>query len=447
MVAKLGLWWDDLRSSLWFIPALITLGAVVLALVTGRVDEVLLAAGRADSAWIFGGGTEGARGVLSSIASGIITVTGVDFSVSIVALQLASSLFSPRVLRNFMGDPANQIVLGVFIGTFTYTLLVLRTVRSEGPQTTAFIPSLSVTLAIALVLVSIGFLIYFIDHTARSIQASVIIERAAATALHEVNHLFPQQIGRAAEGAGEFGVAPPSPPFTVASRRAGYLRQVDEKALFALVEKGRLIIRMEPRIGDFLLPGSPLASVWPAGAIDAEAERAVRRAFVLGEERSPAQDLELAITQLVDIAVKALSPGVNDPTTAKLCLDRLAQVIVVLGERAMPLPYRTDGEGRVLFAAHRTTFERTVDLAFAQIRHFGAGVPSIVVHILRTLEQVTYRLPPQRRAATVAQAEAVLTSAREKISLPDDLAKIERAGDWLQTYRGYGSADAGGRAA
>jgi uncharacterized membrane protein len=164
-----------LKGSLWFIPTLLVLGAFALAFVTVVVDR-RFEGSRAQATWfLFGVGAEGARGVLSAIAGSIITVTGVVFSITIVALQLASTQYSPRVLRTFLEDRANQVVLGVFIATFTYSLLILRTVRGESDDLDAFVPSISVSTALLLGIVSVGLLIFFINHIAQSIRASVII--------------------------------------------------------------------------------------------------------------------------------------------------------------------------------------------------------------------------------------------------------------------------------
>ena len=264
MLARLQLFWTRVRDSLWFLPGTLTLLALGLAFVVTEAER----AGRFEAlvarSWIFGGGVEGARGVLNAIAGGLITVTGVVFSVTIVALQLASSQFTPRVLRNFTADRGNQLVLGVFIATFTYTLLVLRTVRSAEETGEAFVPRLAVTLAVVLVLVSIGFLIYFINHSARSIQVASILERVTQRTLGDIERIFPDPLGQAAEEP------PPDPRFPehnaapVHAEAGGYLQVVDAGVLFALGERRRLQIGMRPHIGEFVLPGQPLAVVSPA---------------------------------------------------------------------------------------------------------------------------------------------------------------------------------------
>ncbi len=447
MRARIATIWDELSESLWLIPFLLTILAVGLALLTIQVDATLLAGRNADPFWTFGGGVEGARGVLSTIATGIITVTGVVFSVTIVALQLASSQFTPRVLRNFTADRGNQVVLGVFIGTFTYSLLVLRSIRSSSPDQTAFVPSLSITVAMILALISIGFLIFFIGHTARSIQAWAIVHRSTKDALRAVDKLFPESLGRPVPRHAAKVPAPTTPAAVVAAEKGGYLQNVGEDALSDLARKHHFTVKMEPHVGDFVLPGQSLATVWPEGAVDEEARRATCRAFVIGPSRTADQDVEFSIGQLVDMAVKALSPGVNDPTTARKCIDGLGEILVVMGNRAMPEVLRTDHDGRLLFIARRTTYDRAVALSFDEIRHFGTGNPSVAAHLLRVLGQIAMLVPPERRSALVRQGALVVAAARRQISLPTDLDEIKQAGHWLDDGSGRGTSHADGSVA
>lgn len=423
MVVRLRLVWTRVRDGLWFLPGAFTLVAAVLAAAltgaeqSGAFDVEVL------RSWVFGGGVEGARGVLQAIAGGLITVTGVVFSVTIVALQLASSQFTPRVLRNFTSDRGNQLVLAVFIGTFTYTLLVLRTVRSASDGEDPFVPRVAVTLAVVLVLVAIGFLIFFINHSARSIQVSAILDRVARRTLGDVRRAFPEQIGQ-----GE--AAPPDPrpdggdAATVAASSAGYLQAVDGAALFRLGKGRRLTIVMEPFLGDFVLPGEPLATVRPAGEVDDQVRAQIRKAFLLGPERTPEQDLEFGLVEISDIALKSLSPGINDPTTAFRCIDRLAEVLLELGTRAPPKPWRTE-EGQVHYLARHATFERAVGLSLDQIRHFGASNPAIARKLLDTLERLAGQVAPAHRALLVNEARAVLEDARARIESARDRAAVE----------------------
>lgn len=422
--------WFEIRDSLWFLPAILTTGAVLLAFGTISVDSSLLLDRRSDLGWFFGGGAEGARGVLSAIAGTMITVTALVFSITVVALQLAASQLSPRVLRSFMGDRPNQIVLGFFIATFTYALLVLRSVRSPLEDEDRFVPALSVTLAIGLALVSVGLLIFFVHHAANSMRTSVVINRSAATALNLVEHLYPADVGRPVQ------LEPPAWLETEAAgvvlvEHGGYVQTVNGDALFKLAERRSLTVRPAPTIGEFVLPGERLAEVWPASALDEEVTEAVREALAIGAERSPTQDLAFALQRLVDIAVRALSPGVNDPTTATICLDRLCEVIALLGNREPPESVRSGEDGSVRLVLREQAFESLVDLAFASIRWYGAGDPVVATHLIASLGRVAALVPPERRSSLVLQARNCLSSAQEQVQLPSDHARLEAAASWL----------------
>lgn len=406
--------WALVRDSLWFIPGVMTMVAAALAISLIEMEKSgVIATGTADN-WFLGGGAEGARGALSAIAGGLITVTGVVFSVTVVALQLASSQFTPRVLRNFTADRSNQVVLGVFIGTFTYSLLVLRVVRSDTAGGDAFVPQIAVSVAVGLVLISIGFLIFFINHASRSIQISVILDRVTRLTLLHVERLFPDKIGESDRTI----VSPPSvltgQSAPVGAAETGYLQAVDAAAMFELGRDRDIVIRMERQIGEFVLCGRTLATVWPADGHHEEVVRAVRRAFVLGPERTPEQDVEFGIIEVSDIAVKALSPGINDPTTAFGCIDRLSEILLALGMRAPPPDARTE-DGRVHFIGRHLEFDRAVGLAFDQVHHFGADNPSILRKLMESLSQLMEMVPPERRPPLhdkwqCIRAEAEITS-------------------------------------
>jgi uncharacterized membrane protein len=414
MLARLRLVWTKVRDSLWFLPCVMTLAGAVLAVMLTQAEQRGAFDVEMLRSWVFSGGVDGARGVLEAIAGGLITVTGVVFSVTIVALQLASTQFTPRILRNFTADRGNQLVLGVFIGTFTYTLLVLRTVRSADDGESPFVPRVAVTLAVVLVLVAIGFLIFYINHSARSIQVAAILDRVARRTIGDVRRLFPEQIGHADEAAAPDPRPVDQPSVTVAAESAGYLQAVDGQSLFRLGKGRRLVIAMEPHIGDFVLPGQALASISPPGEVDEQVFRQICKAFLLGPERTPEQDVEFGIVEISDIAIKALSPGINDPTTAFRCIDRLSEVLLEMGTRAPPRPWRTE-EGKVHYLARHPTFERAVGLAFDQIRHFGASNPGIVRKLLEVFTRLESLVPPSRRDVLHAQATAVLQDARAQI--------------------------------
>ncbi len=431
MRARFGSWRLLLREGLWFIPTITTLTAVLLALGLVRLDRTVRFDERADLPWwLFGGGAEGTRAVLEAIAGTTITVTGVVFSITVVALQLASSQFSPLVLRTFRADRGNQIVLGVLIATFTYALIVLRSVVSPGPDA-GFVPVIATSGAIGLALLSVALLIFFIHHAARSVQASTIIDRASNDTLALIHHLYPEDIGDP-EDATRVPQLPASPAAVVLSTRAGYFQAVDGDTLFDLSEDQTLTVRVERLPGDFILPGSALASVWPKTSVDEDLEDKVRSAFLIGNERTLQSDVELGIRQIADIAIKALSPGINDPTTAMLCIDHLSAALVYLGRRHRPWPVRTGGDGDVRVALVGPSFDQLVDVAFTQIRQYGARDAKLGSHLAVTLGRIAALVPPEQREHLAHHGRLVVESARTELAIRSDVERVERAASWTQ---------------
>jgi uncharacterized membrane protein len=431
---KLRAIWNETRDSLWFLPAVLTLGGVALAVLMVGLDQRDVLPEATAPVWLRTGSSDGARGVLSAIASGIITVTGVVFSVTIVALQLASTQYTPRVLRNFTADRASQVVLGVFIGTFTYALLVLRVVRGEEPTGIEdgeyFIPHLSIVVAVLLALVSIGFLIFFINHLARSIQASVLIGRVTEETLRTMERLLPARFGEEADDDVE-SATPAAQGSIVTAESSGYIQGIDHEAVSRILEDDGMTVRLERQVGEFLLPGATLATVWPAVATDDDGSRVarhVRNAFLMGPERTPYMDLEHGVIELADIAVKALSPGVNDPTTAVLCVDRLSELLLAFARHEPPGRVRRhDGGGGTLIMP-RAEFDRLADMALDQVRHFGVGDPRFAISLLDRLAELGMVMPRHHRQTVARHAAAVLRDARRRIEDQADLNRVEAAG-------------------
>ena len=432
-------WWYDLQDSLWFIPALITVVAILLAIGLVQLDQAIRLDQRTSSQssyfFAFGGGAEGARGVLSSIAGTMITVTGVVFSLTVVSLQLASSQFTPRILRRFTGDRGNQVVLGVFIGTFTYALLVLRTIRSgdEGPDQ-AFVPAIAVTAGIGLAMVSIGFLIFYIHHIARSIQAAVIVQHAAEETLDLVGHVFPEELDEA-------DLNPPAiPPLSDVSAHhvcldhGGYVQSVDESTLADLIagDDEERVIRLEHHVGSHLVPGGVLASVWPASSCTDEVENGIRRAVILGAEQTMQSDIGFGIRQLTDIAIKALSPGINDPTTATMAMDRVAEVLVEIGRRPIRPPVRRGRDGRGLLLLPGPSFDELIDVAFTQVRHYGVADPLVAEHLVLVLGRISEHVDREYRGVLVEHTHRMLNAARQQLTLQVDKDRVERAAVWAE---------------
>ena len=432
---RLQFWWARIWTSLWFLPAVITGACVVLAFVLVQADQAHWLPGADHLGWIFSGGAAGARGVLGAIAGSLITVTGVVFSVTIVALQLASSQYSPRVLHNFIHDRPNQVVLGVLIGTFTYTLLVMRTLRSAVEDQTRFVPAVAVTVAIALLLVSVGVLLYFISHAASSIQVETIVERQVSRARHQIGHLLSRDAAAGAEREATTSEYPRTPWAEVVTHRPGYVQAVDAGRLFSLAGEREVVIAIDRAVGEYVLPDEAVGRVWPAEALDDALRSSIYDAVLVGDARTEHQDLEYAILGIADIAVRSLSPGINDPTTALLCVDRLAGLLVDVGRRSWPAEVRSDDSGAVRLLVRRTNFSRLVTLAFDQIRHFGAGVPAVALQLLMVLRRMGPLLQPEDRAILAHVALGVRETAAVTIRVDSDRAAVDRASrdaiDWL----------------
>ncbi len=423
--------WQELRASLWFVPGAMVAMAVGLAIALIEIDA-RIDRGYFES-WprLFGVGAAGSRGMLATVAGSMITVAGVVFSITLVALSLASSQYTSRVLRNFMTDRTNQTVLGVFVGIFAYCLVVLRTIR-EG-ETTEFVPSLAVMGGVVLAFVGIGFFIYFIHHIATLIQASQILARIAAETISRVDHLFPEGVGDEGERAAGLNAANASPVRTwkpVPAARTGYIQHVDGEALLARARKSNAVIRMEHPIGDFVIEGMPIASVLAAATPDAEIIDDLGAAYAINQQRTTDQDAAYGIRQLVDVALKALSPGINDTTTAVMSLDYLTAILARLSNRRVESPWRYDG-GELRVMTRGATFDSLVELSFDQIRQNAAGNVAVLTRMLGTLELLEgLAQNPARRQVLWRQARALEEVVQRTVPGPLDreplMARAER---------------------
>lgn len=396
--------WLQVRASLWFVPSLIVLGSMAAAVLlverTGDLGDDLV------RRWprIFGAGADGSREMLAAIATSMITVAGVVFSITIVSLSLASTQYSPRLLRNFMRDTPTQLVLGVFVGNFAYCLLVLRTVRGGGE---VFIPSLAVLAGMAYAFLAISLLIYFIHHVAQSIQASSIVARIFGDAAASIDEMFPESMGSDAPDAAPPATQLPEQWTAVSADRNGYVTSVAAQPLLQLaVETGRLV-RLRAGVGDFVPAGGVLAELSGPGPLDDDRTGQLRGMVSLHAQRTPEQDPAFGIQQLVDVAVKALSPGINDPTTACMCTDQLGALVLRLSTRRIPSSHRMH-EGVLRVITPRPTYRSLVVLAFSPIVRHARGDVQVLARVLHQIETAAACVAdPQRRRTLALVARAV----------------------------------------
>jgi len=418
--------WRGIQESLWFIPGVLVLLAVVLAAALVELDTRLGPDALKPWPLLFGVGADGSRGMLATIAGSMITVAGTVFSITLVVLALASSQYTSRVLRNFLADRANQTVLGVFVGVFAYCLVVMRTIR--GGDEGAFVPSLAVLGGVVLAFVGIGYLIYFIHHISASIQASEILASIAKATTYAIDHLFPDQLGQDTDRtpAGDPADTRPGQWRTVAAERTGYVQEVDEEAILAFAKERHGVVRMERGIGEFVVEGTPLMSVLAANEPDPPDDGQLRGIYAVSRHRTVSQDAAFGIRQIVDVALKALSPGVNDTTTAVMCLDHLAIVLVRLADRRIPSPYRFDDDGELRVLARVPSFHSLVGDSFDQIRQNASANVAVLTRLLEVLELLEGRTgDAERRPVLLRQVRATDEVARRTVPAAIDRQPIE----------------------
>lgn len=420
--------WHTLAGSLWFVPALVTAGFAALALIVIKASDLLTAEQLERYPRLFGADAESSRSMLSTIAASIITVAGVTFSITVVAVSQASSQYTPRILRNFLRDRPSQLALGVLVGVFLYCLIVLRTIRG-GDEGVRFVPSIAVLGAFALAMLALACLMYFIHHIASTLEAGSIIARVSEETVEAVEKLFPEELGRGPEQDETLALGPTAaqrPWFPVPARFTGYLQQVDEEGLMRLAVGRSCLIRMERGIGDFVTRGMALASVADRAPHDGFADELSKR-FTAHSYRTVHQDADFGIRQIVDIALKALSPGVNDTTTAITCMDYIGAVLIELAGRAIPSPYRVrDGVLRVI--ARGPTFAGLLDTALEEIRGSAACNARVLERMLAVLHEVACATEsPHRRALLRQHGERIMHNAEHAIALAEERRPIAEA--------------------
>lgn len=420
MKARLSNLWYRMRGSYWFVPALLVVMAVAMAFVTTALSSSLSWQAWEPLRWIYSGGPEGARTILSTIAASMITVAGVVFSITIVALTLASSQFGPRLLVNFMRDTTNQVVLGIFIATFIYCLLVMRTVLSTPGH--VFVPYLAVAFALVLALVNVGVLIFYIHHASNSIRAENVIAAVSEDLNAAIERLIRNRANEVVPSPGATSLPEnfDEQACLVKATRSGYLQAIDVDTLVHRATEHDLVLHVKTRPGDFAVEGSCLLSAWPSERLTEELYGSLSGPFILGGARTSEQDIEFSIHQLVEVALRALSPGINDPHTAMNCIDWLGASLCRLSDKYDPSPYCFDQEGRLRVVLKPITFEGLTNAAFDQIRQYGRTSVAVTLHLLETITTVTEQThqPDMRQAL------------RRHALMCKEIADTEAFGNW-----------------
>lgn len=409
MRARLGQVRHALRYSFWFLPTVLSLTAagasVALTWLDGRVDSEI-------AARLVPLDTTAMRDLLGMVAGAMITVATTAFSIVIVALQLASGQLGPRLLRNFVRDRGNQLAFGIFLGTFLYCLLLLRRMSGAGVPDAAP-PHIAMVGALVLTVVGVGVLIFFIHHAALSVQKDRVIARVSAELMRSLGRLYPKSIGvePPVADADEEGGLRQHVPFDalrswhdaveVRLGSAGYVQAVDARKLMDVARRGDLQVYVMKRPGDFAGTDTPAARVRPGTAVQPAVYRQLQDVFVLGNERTQQQDVGFVFDQLVEIAVRALSPAINDPFTAMRCIDRIGDALGVVARTAFPSPYRFDTGGQLRVITHPLNFEVLVSLVLYPVAEAAAGRGDVLLRLLSAAADIAASCEDERERAAL----------------------------------------------
>jgi uncharacterized membrane protein len=421
---------EELRTNLWLIPAILILGALGLFVLTLRLDQAAYHGQFRPPTWVISGTADTARQLLTSIAASVITVVGIVFSITIVTLTLASTQFGPRMLRNFIRDRGTQITLGTFVATFVYCVVVL---MSIGPGDRGeFVPHISITTAFGLVLIDLAVLIYFIHHIATQIQlpqviASIAQDLAQAVALQSTDQ--PQYAAQEPEQGPtlhELLARIENSGSVIRTPTSGYLQFIRHKTLIRIATEADAVIRLPYRPGHFLVEGRELASVWPPDAADRVAEY-LARAQATGPHRTLTQDVAFGVDQLVEIALRALSPAVNDTFTALTCIDWLGDCLCKIAPVWTPTQIHRDSRGVIRVISDQVTYERLVQRAFEKIRQASRGMPAVMIRQLEALTTIMEQTTdPERAQVLMDQAAMIQRANADSVPDPSDRADVDR---------------------
>jgi uncharacterized membrane protein len=413
---------EAIRTNLWVVPTAVTAAALALFAVTYSVDRAAYDGHLELPSWVLSGTADAARMILTTVAAALITVVGIVFSITIVALTLASTQFGPRMLRNFMRDRGTQLTLGAFVAPFCYAVITLVSVGG-GPHGD-FVPHLSITVALVMTLVDVGVLIYFLNHISTMIQLPVVIAGIAGTLANEI---------AAQQRGGSFGLGASRGPSAeellarleesgaeIRTPRSGYLQVIRNEPLLRIATSAEAVIYLPYRPGHFLVSGQVMARVWPASAATFVEENLVR-GHVTGPFRTLTQDISFGFDQLVEIALRALSPAVNDTFTAMTCVDWIGDCLCRISTSWRPQRIRRDATGQIRVIAYQADFDRLVERAFEKIRQASDGMPAVMIRQLDSLAKIIDQTPDHaRRVTLLRQAERIQHASLRSVAEPAD---------------------------
>lgn len=421
--------WSELKSTFWFIPVIIILSSILLATGLIYIDGRMNFSQDGLSRLFLVHSSNSARSILSTISGAMMGVAGTVFSITLVALTLASSQFGPRLIKNFMYVRLNQVVLGAYVSTYLYCLLVLNVVRDGNDYT--FVPSLSILVAIIAAVANIILLIIFIHSIAISIQADEVISDISDFISNQVESLFPEKMGEDIESEVTIDLSAATSAYQkrvpVYSPKSGYLQYIDSEALIDLITKNDSLLELNFRPGKHLVKGVEIGLLYTDHNWKKDELENIFTQFIIGKTKTSQQDLEFSIHQLVEIASRALSPGINDPYTAIACIDSLTVTMSNLAQARFPSKYRFDDEGSLRIIADTLDFEGVLDAAFNQIRQFSGGSSAVIIRLMEALTTIYgFTKNERQKKMVIKHAEMTLNIGKQTIQEENDLQDLTK---------------------
>ncbi|MEO6828439.1 MAG: DUF2254 domain-containing protein, partial [Acidobacteriaceae bacterium] len=405
MRARWNRWVDLLSTSFWFVPMVMLFLSGGLAWLLLYVDRRYDPGMKDALDWAYTGGPQGARSLLSTIAGSMITAASVTFSLAAVALSISSQQYGSRVLRNFMRDKVTQVLLGTFVSTFLYSVLVVRTIRGTDISG-GFVPSISVTVAIGLALASLVLLVYFIHHISTSIQASHIVRVISEDMGDSILRLYPGGSGDPAANPDRLRGLRERESMSIASPRSGYLESLDVDELLEVATHQDVVLEVVFKPGDHLVERDEIVRVWGAGQLPDKPIERIQNSFLFGGERTPLQDIRYQFQQLTEVVIRALSPGINDPFTAVNGIDELTTGMALLARQPRPNGERQDRDGHLRLILSTPQVPEILEESVGHIATYGAGDRFVMARLRRLLAIVAPDLHGENELRTLARLRA-----------------------------------------
>ena len=431
MKSRLLNFFSELRASYWYIPLLMCVSALLLSILTLRLDHLFVLQWLERWGWFYTSNPDGARTLLSTIATSMITVAGVTFSMTIVAIAFTAGQIGPRLTTNFMRDRSNQMTLGTFIATFLFCLFVLLAIYNANKNglietnELVFVPQISLLFAIFLTISSITVLIYFIHHIPESINISNIIAQVGEALNCLVNCQFPTNIGKEiTDQIFDLNKATLKKNTVVATHQ-GYIRILDGNSLMNIATKNNLVIQLDLRPGSYITEDSPLLTIYSSEKIDDSIHKQCIEAFALGHKRNQEQDMLFLVNEMVEIIVRALSPGLNDPFTAMTCLDWLQSSIHKLSKNKAPSAYRYDSEDQLRLITKPITFVECCDLVFNRVQPYVCVDRNVTFHMMEMINSIKNTITNQEHKIILkTHATSLKNAAIDNLLIEEDRKKL-----------------------